>query len=229
MFAQSQWTKGGRGTHWEITAAWCHSAATIRGVLPINDRFNQPTQDDVSWRPSSTMRWDQGSNKHRAVPCTECHLTTAALEAEKRDTQIFGEEFSQSLFYVIKKIWMWMKGRTAQKKILKTPTQPANKAKYSQKKGITLILFNHINFPFSTSTQIVSTPVRTRGFPHCGPSDISPYRGSRTWLICTDWCVDTSHSVRPALGCKPRHFFFPSKALLWVHELGSLMWDQVHQ
>lgn len=39
-----------------------------------------------------------------------------------------------------------MKGRTAQKKILKTPTQPANKAKYSQKKAITLILFNYINF-----------------------------------------------------------------------------------
>lgn len=103
VLAQSQWTKGGRGTHWEIMAAWCHSAATWRGVLPINDRFNQPTQEDVSWRPSSTMRWDQGSNKHRAVPCTEGHLTTAPLEDEKRDTQIFGEEFSQSLFYVIKK------------------------------------------------------------------------------------------------------------------------------
>lgn len=52
---------------------------------------------------------------------------------------------------------MWMKGRTAQKKILKTPTQPANKDKYSQKKAITLILFNYIHFSIFFSFQHIDT------------------------------------------------------------------------
>lgn len=95
------------------------------------------------------MWLDGGLNKHHGILCTETLFTTAAFEAKTQcDTQIFGEEFYQSSFYVIQKdLHVDERANCTKKnptffakKKPTTPTQPVNKAKYSPKKGITLIL-----------------------------------------------------------------------------------------
>lgn len=143
--------------------------------------------------------------------CIENHFTNTAWY------KIFGKEFYQSFFYATQKdLHVDERPNYTEKATFfaqKTPTQPVNKAKYSQKKGITLILFYYINYSIFSFQHVNTNHFNTcqnAGLPTLWikwhqPVSRKPYVANLYRLVC--WHV-TQCQARIGMQAHTIFFFF---------------------
>lgn len=224
---QSERTRRGRDTHWGNngrTVPQRHGDVTARTdneaeLSQINNGSNQTNGGTCQLTP---LVWDAVGWRLKRAAWNALHWKTISLapllRRLKHDVKhgFFGEEFLPKLILCnTKDLHVDERANSTEKTFKKHPHNQGTRPNTARKRNNINPFFYYINYSifFLSARQHKSCRhLSERGASHIvGRMTSATYRGSATWLICNDWCVNASHGVRPALGCKPTQlvFFLP--------------------